>query len=319
MYTLDELLNRILSHPPDSVVSIVLVAAFAEALVDHSSGSDMAWRRFLKERPVEDAVSLYAYLAMYPSNSGATAQRAQVLADQVLANSLGVRQAVAEEPPHEETRALLERLGSIEDRAELFSFVERHPELLAPNIDAALASLSLGALWMGRSPERADEITQARDYLRTFKKMQDLVRSGTMLARHVTFFEDPARPHPILKNGDSFDVIAMPDLLYLANDRNGQTRLSIPWGDINLNRSGLGRREKSTGRRAVEDLVRILSPFSGEYAHEGLVLTYYDPKRRGEYQVFFRLYGEREVNKLLGDIIARIDDYRLRGGYVRYP
>jgi hypothetical protein len=315
----DELLQTILSHPRDSVVSIVLVAAFAQTLVDQYPSGDSAWQQYLRERPVEDAVSLYLCLAMYPSNNALEERNAKVLADRVLASSLGVRQAIAEEPPYDATDSLMKKLHSITSKPELMTFLESHPELLDPSIDVIMGVQSLAVLWKSGSPERAAKITVARDNLRFFRTMQDVVKRGTMLARRVNFFADPARPYPVMKDGDSFDVIALPDLLYLADSKNGQARLSIPWGDINLNRSGAGKREKNTAGRAWADVVTIFTPVNGEYEHEGLVLTYYDPERRGEYKVFFRLYGENEINKLLSAIITWIDDYRLRGGYIRYP
>lgn len=313
MSRLDELLKKILSYPRDTVVSMVLVVDFVHALVAEYPDGDMAWMRYLEERPVEDAVSLYLALATMPSRDDSIEWRARTLADNVLASSLGVRQAIEVEPPEEATQALLDRLDSITNKADLLPFLERHPEVLEPNVDVILAMQSLAALFMSGSPERAARITEGRDNLRLYRTMQDIVKRGNMLVRYTTFYADPARPHPVLKNGDDFDVIAMPDLLYLANSRNGQAILSIPWGDINLNRSGMGKREKSAAGQAWAGLV------GDDPMHEGLVLTYYDPQRRGEYKVFLRLIGEKQIKQVLSQIVTYIDDYRYRGGYVRYP
>lgn len=313
MSRLDELLKKILSHPRDSVVSIVLVADFAQTLVAEYPDGDMAWQRYLEERPVEDAVSLYLVLATMSFRNESIDWNARTLADNVLDSSMGVRQAIEVEPPDDEaTQALLDRLNNT-NKADLLPFLERHPEVLEPYVDMILAMQSLAALFMSGSPERAARITVGRDNLRFYRTMQDIVKRGNMLVRYTTFYADPARPHPVLKNGDDFDVIAMPDLLYLANSRNGQAILSIPWGDINLNRSGMGKREKSAAGQAWAGLV------GDDPMHEGLVLTYYDPQRRGEYKVFLRLIGEKQIKQVLSQIVTYIDDYRYRGGYVRYP
>lgn len=313
MSRLDELLKKILSHPRDSVVSIVLVADFAQTLVNQYPDGDMAWKRYLEERPVEDAVSLYLTLATISFGDESIDWNARTLAENVLASSMGVRQAIEVEPPDEATQALLDRFDKITNKAELIPFLQKHPEILDPNVDVILAMQSLAALFMSGSPERAARITVGRDTLRLYRTVQDIVKRGNVLVRYTTFYADPARPHPVLKNGDDFDVIAMPDLLYLANSRNGQAILSIPWGDINLNRSGMGKREKSATGQAWAGLV------GDDPKHEGLILTYYDPQRRGEYKVFLRLIGEKQIDQVLSQIVTYIDDYRYRGGYVRYP
>jgi hypothetical protein len=143
---------------------------------------------------------------------------------------------------------------------------------------------------------------------------------GTVLAKHVKFFEDPANPHPLLQGGEQFNVIAFPDFLYLQDDRTGRELLSIPWGNIRLNGCRRGTRKKSTARRALIDVFRIVTPFSEEYEHEGLEVPYWDTVYDSELKVFLRTFGgDDEIDKLKGTIVRYAYDYQRRTGQVGRP
>lgn len=345
MARIDDLLNRILSQHRDLLVPTDLIAQFSEALVQQFPQSTSALTRYLQNRSQEDALSLYMALIHLAFMKGDSVDwNAGGLAETILEMSPSVEQAVENELPEQMARSLYGAIDSFHTEAELVSIIRRNPEVLSPSFDAILAGQSIGAFWVFNEPQRAIEFTKWRQILLGYRRQQQSgqevrefpssrgrgsqprqaaqspMGQGTVLAKHVKFFEDPSNPHPLLLGGEQFNVIAFPDFLYLQDDRTGQELLSIPWGNIRLSKCRSTTRKKSTARRAAADLIGIFTPFGGEYEHEGLEVTYWDTLYNDELKVFFRTFGgDDENNKLRGAIVRYVRDYQRRTGQVGRP
>lgn len=149
-----------------------------------------------------------------------------------------------------------------------------------------------------QNPQRLHYLTGAPD------------EQGTVLAG-VIFMEDRNRPHPLIENGEVVELVAYPGLLEVRKGRGKEELVSIPWSNItNVFSSS---QSKGAALTFGAEWVNAVLPVAG-YSHDGVVVKYMDTLFHSELQMFFRVRGEKNAQKLTKQLVQRLYEYRRKTG-----